>query len=125
MTDQTPVSRPLTPFQGMDIRTLIAPGEVGDLYVEGQKGVSLFLEYANDPAATAAAFTPEGLFNTGDRVRIESDGWHYFADRSKPTRCSTKSRRPLFCPPERPTRTSSGRSRPPANTRWPPSSALG
>lgn len=33
MTDQTPVSRPLTPFQGMDIRTLIAPGEVGDLYV--------------------------------------------------------------------------------------------
>lgn len=61
----------------------VAPGEVGDLYVEGQRGVSLFLEYANDPAATAAAFTPEGLFITGDRVRVGQDGWLYFADRSK------------------------------------------
>lgn len=59
------------------------PGEVGDLYVEGQRGVSLFLEYASDPQATAAAFTAEGYFITGDRVRVGQDGWLYFADRSK------------------------------------------
>ncbi|MBO9708881.1 MAG: AMP-binding protein [Caulobacter sp.] len=61
----------------------VGPGQVGDLYVEGQRGVSLFLEYAEDPVATAAAFTPEGLFITGDRVRRGEDGWLYFADRSK------------------------------------------
>ena len=61
----------------------VKPGEVGDLYVEGQRGVSLFLEYADDPQATARAFTCEGLFITGDRVKVGLDGWLYFADRSK------------------------------------------
>jgi len=45
--------------------------------------VSLFLEYAGDPAATAAAFREDGLFNTGDRVRLGEDGFLYFADRGK------------------------------------------
>jgi crotonobetaine/carnitine-CoA ligase len=49
----------------------------------GHRGLSLFLEYANDPVATAAAFRPDGLFITGDRVRVGEDGWLYFADRSK------------------------------------------
>ena len=61
----------------------VAPGETGDLYVGGHRGVSLFLEYANDPEATAKAFTADGLFITGDRVRRGEDGWLYFADRSK------------------------------------------
>jgi crotonobetaine/carnitine-CoA ligase len=61
----------------------VAPGGIGDLYVEGQRGVSLFLEYADDPAATASAFTADGLFITGDRVRVGEDGWLYFADRAK------------------------------------------
>jgi crotonobetaine/carnitine-CoA ligase len=61
----------------------VAPGQTGELYVEGQRGLSLFLEYANDPAATAAAFRPDGLFITGDRVRLGEDGALYFADRSK------------------------------------------
>jgi crotonobetaine/carnitine-CoA ligase len=61
----------------------VQPGEVGDLYVSGQKGVSLFLEYAGDPAATAAAFREDGLFITGDRVRVGEDGFLYFADRAK------------------------------------------
>ena len=61
----------------------VAPGEVGDLFVEGIRGLSLFLEYAFDPAATAKAFRPDGLFATGDRVRRGSDGFLYFADRSK------------------------------------------
>ena len=64
-------------------RRPVPPGGVGDLYVEGQRGVSLFLEYADNPEATAAAFSPEGLFITGDRVMVGEDGWLYFADRSK------------------------------------------
>lgn len=61
----------------------VKPGETGDLHVEGWRGVSLFLEYANDPEATAKAYTPDGLFITGDRVRLGEDGFLYFADRSK------------------------------------------
>jgi carnitine-CoA ligase len=61
----------------------VAPGETGDLLVGGRRGLSLFMEYAGDPAATAAAFTPEGLFITGDRVRLGHDGFLYFSDRSK------------------------------------------
>lgn len=60
-----------------------AAGEVGDLFVEGIRGLSLFLEYAGDPAATAAAFREDGLFITGDRVRVGEDGCLFFADRSK------------------------------------------
>lgn len=61
----------------------VAPGETGELYIRGQRGVSLFLEYADNPEATAAAFRPDGLFITGDRVRRGEDGFLYFADRSK------------------------------------------
>lgn len=61
----------------------VKPGETGELLVGGRRGVSLFLEYANDPEATAKAFTADGLFITGDRVRVGEDGWLYFADRSK------------------------------------------
>lgn len=66
-----------------DDGTPAGPGEVGDLLIDGVRGVSLFLEYAGDPAATAAAFREDGLFVTGDRVRVGADGCLYFADRSK------------------------------------------
>lgn len=77
------------PSPGYEIHVLdedglpVAPGGTGDLYVRGQRGVSLFLEYFNDPAATAAAFRDDGLFITGDRVRLGEDGALYFADRAK------------------------------------------
>ncbi len=58
-------------------------GEVGDLFVRGVPGLSLFLEYAGDPDATARAYTPDGLFITGDKVRVGEDGFLYFADRAK------------------------------------------
>ncbi len=61
----------------------VAPGEEGDLYIGGQPGLSLFAEYAGDPAATAAAFTDDGLFITGDRMRLDESGYIFFADRSK------------------------------------------
>jgi crotonobetaine/carnitine-CoA ligase len=61
----------------------VAPGDVGDLFVRGIPGVSLFREYVDDPEATRAAFRSDGLFITGDRVRVGVDGELYFADRSK------------------------------------------
>ncbi len=61
----------------------VLPGETGSLYVRGRRGVSLFVGYDGDPEATAAAFTPDGLFITGDRVRLGENGFLYFADRDK------------------------------------------
>lgn len=77
------------PAPGYEIHVLgedgapVRPGETGDLYVRGRRGVSLFAEYFRNPEATAAAFTADGLFATGDRVRRGEDGALYFADRAK------------------------------------------
>jgi crotonobetaine/carnitine-CoA ligase len=61
----------------------VLPGAVGDLFIRGVPGVSLFQEYVDDPQATRAAFRSDGLLITGDRVRVGVDGELYFADRSK------------------------------------------
>jgi carnitine-CoA ligase len=61
----------------------VLPGAVGDLFIRGIPGVSLFQEYVDDPQATRAAFRSDGLFITGDRVRLGVNGELYFADRSK------------------------------------------
>lgn len=66
-----------------DMGNPVAPGEIGHLAVRGERGVSLFLEYADNPEATAAAFDKNGLFLTGDRVRLGADGSLYFSDRAK------------------------------------------
>ena len=84
--------RPLSigrPSPGYDILVLdeagepVGPGETGDLHVRGRRGVSLFVEYVDDPHATAAAFTDDGLFITGDRVRVDADGYLFFVERAK------------------------------------------
>ena len=61
----------------------VGPGEVGDLHVRGRRGVSLFVEYLDDPAATEAAFTDDGLLITGDRVRLSADGALFFVARAQ------------------------------------------
>ncbi|UVO53765.1 AMP-binding protein [Sphingomonas sp. SUN039] len=61
----------------------VAPGEAGNLYVRGRRGLSLFVEYVDDPEATLAAFTSDGLFITGDRVRLGTDGTMFFVERAK------------------------------------------
>jgi len=58
-------------------------GQAGNLFIRGRRGVSLFLEYLDNPEATAAAFPEPGLMATGDRVRMDADGFLYFADREK------------------------------------------
>jgi carnitine-CoA ligase len=60
----------------------VLPGHVGDLFIRGIPGVSLFREYVDDPQATRAAFRSDGLFITGDRVRVGIHGELHFADRS-------------------------------------------
>lgn len=47
-------------------------GEAGELEVLAPE--SRFMEYLNDPQATAAAFTSDGYFRTGDLAVLESDG---------------------------------------------------
>ncbi|RZL88169.1 MAG: ATP-dependent acyl-CoA ligase [Variovorax sp.] len=77
------------PSPGYDIRVLdedgrsIGPGEAGDLSIRGVTGISLFKEYLDDPAATAASFDADGWFATGDRVRMGAHGELYFMDRAK------------------------------------------
>jgi fatty-acyl-CoA synthase len=54
--------------------------------VEGEvwvRGPNLMRCYWNDPAATAAALTPEGWFRTGDLARIDDEGYYWIIGRSK------------------------------------------
>jgi crotonobetaine/carnitine-CoA ligase len=80
------IGRPAPEYQ-LSIRrddgTSVGPGETGHLLVRGQRGVSIFLEYLNDPAATAASFDDAGYFRTGDLVTLHPDGFIQFADRAK------------------------------------------
>jgi len=77
------------PAQGYDILIVddngapVNPGEMGELLVRGMRGVSLFLEYLNNPEATENSYTDDGWFITGDRVTLHEDGYISFADRDK------------------------------------------
>ncbi|MEU7003689.1 AMP-binding protein [Nonomuraea sp. NPDC046570] len=57
-----------------------APAQDGELLIRGE---SLFKGYWRDPAATAAAFTPDGWYRTGDVARLTPDGYLYILDRAK------------------------------------------
>ncbi len=77
------------PANGYSVRLLddegipVPPGVPGAVYVRGERGVTLALEYHDRPRATAAAFARDGWFATGDRMRYDEDGWLYFVDREK------------------------------------------
>jgi crotonobetaine/carnitine-CoA ligase len=84
--------RPLTmgvpvPEYGIKVtredNSLVAYGESGGLWIKGTAGLSMFLEYLNDEAATAAAFDPDGWFCTGDRVTPFADGHIQFDGRER------------------------------------------
>ena len=64
-------------------RTHVEPGETGHLECRGRRGIELFLEYLNAPEATAASFTDDGWFITGDRVTLGTEGTITFSDRDK------------------------------------------
>jgi acyl-CoA synthetase (AMP-forming)/AMP-acid ligase II len=52
---------------------LAAPGQDGEIQV---RGPHVFTGYWNDPAATAAAFTPDGWFRTGDIGAVDPASGH-------------------------------------------------
>jgi crotonobetaine/carnitine-CoA ligase len=63
--------------------TPAAVGETAGLRIRGTPGVSVFLEYLDDSAATSASFDERGFFKTGDLVTRLDDGCLGFADREK------------------------------------------
>ncbi len=58
-------------------------GEMGELWIRGVRGISVFLEYFNNPEANEKMFTPDGWCRTGDIVRLEADGNIFYCDRDK------------------------------------------
>lgn len=69
------------PLPGVELRLVEEDGtpiaaldgeSVGEIQV---RGPNLFTEYLNRPDATAAAFTPDGFFRTGDMAVRDPDGY--------------------------------------------------
>lgn len=58
----------------------VPPGTEGEIVVGGVRGETLFAEYLDDPATTAASFRGH-WFRTGDRARVGDDGRFRFAGR--------------------------------------------
>jgi crotonobetaine/carnitine-CoA ligase len=58
-------------------------GEMGELWIRGVRGVSVFLEYFNNPEANEKMFTEDGWCRTGDIVRLEAGGNIFYCDRDK------------------------------------------
>jgi fatty-acyl-CoA synthase len=58
----------------------VADGEVGEMLF---RGPHVSLGYWNRPDATAAAFTADGFFRSGDLARRDAEGYFYVAGRAK------------------------------------------
>ena len=61
----------------------VAPGDTGELWLRGTRGIQLFLEYFDNPEANAASFTDDGWFRTGDMVKVVEGGNVVYTDRDK------------------------------------------
>jgi long-chain acyl-CoA synthetase len=59
------------PLPGVRVQ-IAGPGDNGEVQVRGPGVMSA---YFNRPAETAAAFTPDGWFRTGDLGRLDADGY--------------------------------------------------
>ena len=71
------------PVPGMQLRITNQSGDgIGEIET---RGPSLFGGYTGDPEKTAAAFTVDGWFRTGDLGRIDRDGFLHIAARKTET----------------------------------------
>ncbi|QIM16377.1 long-chain fatty acid--CoA ligase [Leucobacter insecticola] len=62
------------------------PGHTVRVAADGEievKGIDVFKEYWNNPEATAAAFTDDGFFRTGDLGSLDSEGYLTITGRKK------------------------------------------
>ncbi|SDG34036.1 class I adenylate-forming enzyme family protein [Klenkia brasiliensis] len=85
---RTPVDVRVTtqgrPLPGVEVRVVdeagqvLPAGEPGELQVRGRVTPG----YLGDDAATAAAFTPDGWYRTGDRMLVDADGAVSFVSRT-------------------------------------------
>jgi malonyl-CoA/methylmalonyl-CoA synthetase len=66
------------PLPGVELR--LDHGDEGEILV---RGPSVFAGYWERPAATAAGFTPDGWFRTGDLGRLDPDGYLTILGRSR------------------------------------------
>ena len=74
------------PFEGREVKLVdakgvaVAPGESGEIhYRTPDKSYG----YMNDPQATAAAFTPEGFYRSGDLGKFDEEGYLQIIGRVK------------------------------------------
>ena len=63
-----------------DTEAVLGPGKIGELQCRSYMPL---LEYYRDPEATAAAYSEDGWFRTGDRVLLHEDGSIRFLGRYK------------------------------------------
>lgn len=74
------------PLPGVDVRVAddegnaVAAGKIGNLQV---RGPNVFAGYWRMPEKTAEDFTDDGFFNTGDKGRIDEDGYVSIVGRAK------------------------------------------
>jgi acyl-CoA synthetase (AMP-forming)/AMP-acid ligase II len=71
---------------GVEIDVIGPDGQSVDVGSEGElvvRGPSLLLGYHKQPDATAASYTKDGYFKTGDRVRRDADGFVSITGRIK------------------------------------------
>jgi crotonobetaine/carnitine-CoA ligase len=65
-----------------DTGELCAPGETGELWMRGTRGIQLFLEYFDNPEANETSFE-DGWFKTGDMVVLGEGGNIFYRERDK------------------------------------------
>ena len=75
------------PFEGVDVRiadpksnVVLEQGETGEIRL---RGPNVTQGYWRNPEATAAAFTPDGWFRTGDLGFVDHDGYYFISGRAK------------------------------------------
>ncbi len=62
------------------LQDVAEPGQTGEMWV---RGPNVSVGYWNNPEATAATFTPDGWFRTGDIGYVDEDGYFFIVDRLK------------------------------------------